>query len=243
MQRVQMLQLDSEVLSELSRARFGSLEALAKRAGVDRSTLYRWAKGKKLPSEREGLLAVARALAVDPLLLWRLDASVYDQGHGWLETLIRGKSFGALVRGLAYLDGLLLPAGDWPAAEIARSLGLRWESFEFSHDPAAGANYYAPIRLSSSQCWQVWYFAYRNVSGLNRTWQPYGLVMRHPVRLLLLSVTAFEDVTIEAAANDFVVETWFGPGSADFRIASLHEFKGERGTSTCSSAVVRFALP
>ena len=56
-------------------------------------------------------------------------------------------------------------------------------------------------------------------------WRPYGFVLREGGRIALFQVrgaTAFSEIRPDAGA--FVVETWFGPGAADFRVASLHAF-------------------
>jgi hypothetical protein len=239
-----VFQLDRDVLRALSRERFGTVDKLAQTAKIDRTTLHRWATGERLPVAPDGLIAVARALAVDPLILWRLDAALFDQAGRMIERVCRGRSWGALFGGLAYLDELLLPAREWPKRDTAETLALAWDTYNFTYRPTkARANYYGAVRVESLKPWQVWYFAYRNVTGINLMWQPYGLIMRTPTRLRLISLTAFTDLTIATETRAFDAETWLGPGAADFRICSLGVVRATFDPPTKTPTRVQFTLP
>src|SRR5262249_35978876 len=68
----------------------------------------------------------------------------------------------------------------------------------------------------------VWHFAFRHDSAHQREWMPFGFVRREAGCLTLFNDWGITDQARRDNSDEEVrVETWFGPGAATFRVASL----------------------
>ncbi len=76
-------------------------------------------------------------------------------------------------------------------------------------------------------------------------WRPYGFVEALGSTIRLFNFSGLVDVAERLPAVRVVfVETWFGEGAAEFRVASLHKFAlSIRSGSPALTGQVRFALP
>ena len=71
----------------------------------------------------------------------------------------------------------------------------------------------------------VWHFAYRHGGAHRRDWKPFGFVRREAGHLTLFNDWGITDRARCAISDgEVAVQTWFGPGAATFRVASLHPF-------------------
>jgi hypothetical protein len=136
----------------------------------------------------------------------------------------------------------------WPPANIASAyFGRSWHVEEFSHDPNIRANYYPTVLLHhvpqppDGQP-QVFHFAYKHPSLFNARWLQYGLVRIQSASATLHHISGYTDqLQLEASNEPVPVETWFGPGPALFRIASLHPFSHcVADASDATSRALRF---
>ena len=195
-----------------------------------RSTMHRWTQGQ-MPRTAGDLLRLCGLLDVDPLVLLRLPPS--DE-TGALERLARAYIHGRWQPpALEFLHDFLGRRSVWPPPGLAREhFGRDWHVHDFSHDPVHGANQYAMVRIlpPSGAPWPtgkplVWHFAYRHERLFGRRWLQYGVVSRVGRRVTLLHINGHEGASELQSEEDVVqVQTWFGPGEAVFRVASLHGF-------------------
>jgi len=88
---------------------------------------------------------------------------------------------------------------------------------------------------------QVWHFAFKSPLGIFREWRPYGFVEVFEDQISLFHFNGHMQVVPRPRDGRFIVETYFGEGSADFRVASLHPFTLEQLEAPDPRlAVVRF---
>jgi hypothetical protein len=194
----------------------------------DRATIYRWLNGA-FPRTRDDLLRLCGFLDVDPFCMLTLpatdEAAAVRRLHSafWLNRWEPpALSFFAEFFGHQHY---------WPPSQLAKQYyGRDWHTEEFGHDPEIRANYYAQIELvrlavPDSGTPQVFHFAYQQPGLFGQRWIQYGFVERQGLLVRLLNITGqVEHYRAESGDRPSVVETWFGPSLANFRIASLHPF-------------------
>ena len=233
--------LRTEMIREFIAHRFGSVDDLVVeweervRTGQqkigkarNRGTIYRWLD-EGLPSRKEDILGFAALLDLDPIALLRIDDEFVRQHYGRERRLFQLGRLGQSR--LAAFWSIYFPGGVWPDPSIARTLyGRDWVTWEHRHDPEVLRNEFACFRFTPSTAtdpstpWVV-HFAYRRVGARDGMWRPYGSVMRIGRTLLLISESGdLQERTVGEVASSIAVETHFGPGAAEFRVASLHAF-------------------
>ena len=195
-----------------------------------RSTMHRWTQGQ-MPRTAGDLLRLCGILDVDPLALLRLPPS---EETGALERLVRAYVHGRWQPpALEFLHDFLGRRSVWPPPSPAlEHFGRDWHVHDFSHDPVDGANQYATVRILPPSSPpratgepRVWHFAYRHERLFGRRWLQYGVVSRVGRQVTLLHINGHEDsIELQSEVEVVQVQTWFGPGAAVFRVASLHEF-------------------
>jgi len=250
--------LRSELIRDLILRRFGSVDELVVEweyrvatgkqqngKARNRGTVYRWLD-EGLPSRKEDILGFAALLDVDPVALLRIDEDFLRQHYGRERRLFQ---LGALGRSrLAAFWAIYIPGGCWPDRSIARSLyGCDWTTREYRHDPALVSNVFACFRFTpgilAGACspWVV-HFAYRRASARDGMWRPYGSVMRIGQRVVLVSESGdLQEQALGETAATIAVETHFGPGPAEFRVASLHAFELEVVAPSHEAFCLRFS--
>ena len=205
----------------------------------DRATIYRWMNGQ-LPRTACDLLSLCSLLDIDPFsILTAKDGSISDAIH-WLLSSVQLRQW--RQPSLSFLTDLFGRQQAWPPSSLAEDYyGRPWHIEEFEHDPTKRALYYASIELSAPEnrpsTPQVFHFAFCNPGVFGERWLQYGFVERYQNTVRLVHINGHTE-TYEADTLDepSKVETWFGPGPAVFRVASLHRFdlvvgeawKGER---------------
>lgn len=212
-----------------------------------RETIWRWRTGRSFPRSGEELHGLAGALGVDPLVLLALsgqttfpDLCKDVADHAFSE--IRPKQ----LQRCWFLRELLIGREDWPWRDFAnRYFQREWTHHDVAHHAASRRHCYGAIQIQSDGGIKdrVWHFAWRN--DRQRQWRPYGFVRGEDARIHLFSYDSIEDeAAIDVAVSrTFLVETWLGPGDADFRVASLHPFSMKwHDGPVADHPLVRFAV-
>lgn len=240
--------LNGELLGELIKARGGVSAFLGQWNSVssvvddhpDNSTVYRWIKGERVPKNGDLFLRLAGLLDVDPFAL--VDVPTGDVLAAADEVLRMVQNSFAPPPWLQFVHGFFGRQITWPPEDLASVyFGRSWHVEEFSHDPRFRANYYATVLLrhvaEPNGRPRIFHFAYKHPSLFHARWLQYGLVRVHGTSGILHHISGYMDQLELSAPNEPIsVETWFGPGPALFRIASLHPFSheltvGEDGTT------------
>jgi hypothetical protein len=234
--------LRTEMIRDLIADRFGAVDDLVVeweervRAGRqkigkarNRGTVYRWLD-EGLPSRKEDILGFAALLDVDPVALLRIDDEFVRLYYGRERRLFQLGILGQSQ--LAAFWAVYIPGGSWPDPSIARTLyGRDWTTVEYRHDPALVSNVFAcfsfkPEALAGACSPWVVHFAYRRAGARDGMWRPYGSVIRIGRTVSLISESGdLQENTMDDTASPIAVETFFGPGAAEFRVASLHKFE------------------
>lgn len=249
--------LRSELIRDLILRRFGSVDELVvewedrvatgkQKSGKarNRGTVYRWLD-EGLPSRKDDVLGFAALLDVDPVALLRIDENFLRQHYGRERRLFQ---LGALGRSrLAAFWAIYIPSGCWPDPTIARTLyGCDWTTQEHWHDPKVISNAFAcftftPKMTDSATTPWVVHFAYRRAGARDGMWRPYGSVMRYGGSVQLISENGdLQEQLLDRNAVSIPVETHFGPGGAEFRVASLHAFDIAVTVPSSETNCVRF---
>lgn len=249
--------LRTEMIKDLIERRFGSVDDLVveweervktgqQRVGKarNRGTVYRWLD-EGLPSHKEDILGFAALLDLDPVALLQIDENFVRQHYGRERRLFQ---LGALGRSqLAAFWAIYVPGGSWPDPAIARMLYAReWTTRDYQHDPKVVANTFACFKFIPTVAdgidlpWVV-HFAYRRAGARDGMWRPYGSVICGARKVLLISENGdIQERIREQASSCIPVETHFGPGSAEFRVASLHPFDVTVAVPSNEFGCVRF---
>lgn len=210
----------------------------------DRATIYRWLD-KGLPSNRSDIFGFAAMLDVDPVALLDITEEYIKKSYGRERRLFQ---LGMANRSpLAAFWPIYIPGPSWPNAEVSHPYyGRDWCTADFAHDPATIANVYAAVRLRSTvadvpfvPC--AYHFAYRRTGSPDGMWRPYGTVVGYEGEVCLLMENGTYQRQPDARSPSTVInETWFGPGPAEFRVASLHAFEIAVQVPSEARGVVRF---
>jgi len=234
----------------------GGTMAVTERAGLNRSTISRWRKQSALPNDPLQFLRLAQVLEIDPLLLFELDEQRFSALCFQVGKLLLSGGLAGALRSLAFVEEFWTCAGEsWPPATVVSrsgTVGYDWHTADFVHEGQLGVgpkgrNFYASIpldgsRIRSRNAPQVWHLAYRDRVGAAALWHPYGSVAMVGDRIELYAYQG--RVEVVTASGPFAIQTWFGEGDAEFRIASLHPFRADvMRDAPPDHAVVRFSLP
>lgn len=227
-----MLSLRRELIEKRVHERFGGSSARIAEAWPgnppNRSTLHRWLRGDTMPRSSRQLLGLAGALDVDPFSLWSFDAANFESLCARVAAIARWGSW-PLLHSLAFVADFIGPLEPWPPASIATNYYERpWFIRDVQH-PARIRNYYAALAIGGPGMAafadpQVWHFAYRDAGRRRAGWRPYGFVEVAEGIIRLFDYAGVTQMARLDSQERFFVETWFGEGAADFRIASLHGF-------------------
>lgn len=239
--RAVAIPIKRELVRSLIKRRFGSVDGLAaeweerlsrgtQAAGRarDRSTIYRWLE-RGLPSNKDDLFGFAAVLDVDPVALLDIDggaiAERLPKERRWFQTGL------AHLSALSPLWPIYTPGPHWPSTDIAQHYyGRPWRTEHFTHDATKHTNIYAAVHLTAEgdvepYLPRTYHFAYRRLGATDQMWRPYGTVMGYDGDSQLISESGdYQVVADEQSPKTVVVETYFGPGAAEFRVASLNAF-------------------
>lgn len=249
--------LNKDLVRRLITQRFGSVDALVveweermasdrRRTGRarDRSTVYRWIE-RGLPSKRDDVFDFASLLDVDPVGILDLEA-IHEERIFEKERRLFQRGQERLAR-LSALWPIYVPGPAWPDEEIAQTYyGRPWFVQEFEHDPAKISDVYAAVYLSvpahgDPSTPRTYHFAYRRTGARDGMWRPYGTVIGLQNEVCLLSESGdYQRLRDTRSSWTVVAETYFGPGPAEFRIASLHDFDMLASSPSREKSCVRF---
>lgn len=197
----------------------------------DRVTIWRWLDRKEVNPDR--IFELAGAFDLDPLALFEITPKSYTFLCLRLVKSIGGNHEDALTHDLEWLASFVLPREDWPCSDLASRYFKRpWKVHSFLHTAENARNFFQKLSVTAPpRAWgepQVWHFAFRDLAPNSLLWIPYGFVERRGGKVALFHYHArghSAKVGIAPDASTFLVETWFGPSPAEFRVASLHDFK------------------
>jgi hypothetical protein len=225
--------INGDLLDSLVKKRGGIQIFLAHWSGLfpevpDRASLHRWIKFGTLPRSFDDYLGLCVALDVDPVCL--LVAEHEDTSRA-IEHLLSAVQIERWRQpALRFLADFFGRQKLWPPPGFARAhYGRDWHVAEISHDPKVRANYYATIELKgSAEVYgtrpQVVHVAFRIPGFFRERWLEFGAVQRFGEEVGLFHINGYTQSCAAAPPEPALVETWFGPGPAVFRLASLHPF-------------------
>jgi hypothetical protein len=211
----------------------------------DRSTIYRWLE-RGLPSNKDDVFGFAAALDVDPVGILSLD-------HEHLRSRFEKERrlFQAGHAGLSMLSAfwpIYMPGPNWPDNSLSQSFYARnWHAENFYHDPSNSqpnvfANIVLSARTQAKSAPRVYHVAYKRTNAWDAMWRPYGTVVGVRRHVQLLSESGdFQRVTDSRSPDRVSFDTYFGPGPADFRIASIHPFRLNIVCPSSAEGCVRFS--
>ena len=222
-------------------------------AARNRATIYRWlAQG--LPNKRDEIFGLSAALGVDPLVMLDMESSDFQRllKLEWIFFLANMENRGRM----SSLWPLVRPSAHWPNLAISHDYySCKWTTVEFRHPAAPLANVYAQARLFSDPdedqktAHRIYYFAYRRHGARDGLWRPYGIVRKRGFDAMCLGHNG--DMLEQADGRPRMVkidddgcldvETFFGPGPCDFKIACLHPFSLELIVPSRAQAALRFS--
>jgi len=229
--------LNGELLGQLIKTRGGVSAFLGQWNSVsskpddhpDNSTLYRWIKGERLPKNADVFLRLAGLLDVDPFALIAVPTGDILAAADEVLRIVQN-SF-APPPWLQFVHGFFGRQISWPPEDLASVyFGRPWLVEEFNHDATIRTNYYATVLIRQALKLpegrpHIFHFAYRHPSLFHARWLQYGLVRVHGTSVVLHHINGYIDqLHMSDPDQPIRVETWFGPGPALFRIASLHPF-------------------
>lgn len=236
-----MLRVNKPAVLEIISTRFGSVDGLLvewearsrdKRGAVsypkNRSTIYRWID-KGLPSRADAVFEFCGLLDVDLVAILDLDRSGIRRDFAAIRRSFQ--SGRARESALQPLFEMYLPGQHWPPKQLAeRYYDRPWWFVDFEHDPNQLANVYALLEMAVPDSIGHdkpigFHIAYRRKGAADHMWRPYGFILRQNERVQLFSESGdFQERSNQEEKSIVRVETFFGSGPAEFRLASLHEF-------------------
>lgn len=223
------------------------VETKKQRQGQARSkaTVHRWlADG--FPSNQDDIFGFAALLDVDPIGILNIDREYVSRQFGIERRLFQLPD--PHKSPLSPLWPIYFPGPSWPNDELTQTYyGRSWCAREFVHDASVCSNVYAAVHLAPTadippHAPRVFHFAYRRTNASDRMWRPYGTVIGLNGEVCLISENGdYERITDERSPETVVVETHFGPGSAEFSVASVHTFEiTKQDAPSAEKIAVRF---
>ena len=224
--------LDTDVFREILRRRGQSISAFADEweGGRSRQTVQSWLKNG-VPEVPENVYSLCRELDIDPYALLDLNDRKYVLQQFSVERFrhLRGISRDSSLRALWDLTAA---KEDWPLhAEAQKAFGRDWTILDLDHRPKKYAlpspeGGYARLHIvADAELYpQVFHFAWKRAGAPDVAWWPYGHIIRHEGEAVRVDNSDVQFSGTKPIGSTTYVETWFGGGGADFRIASLHPF-------------------
>lgn len=234
--------LDGELLRRIVDMRFprgvndfldswhGATDARGKpftKAPGNRATLYRWFKGD-LPGSSETLVELAAMLRIDPFCLFVLAG---EDPAGATAKILTALETGLWQhKSMSILSMFLGRRADWPPKAVGVRFPGGWQTFDFFHDPDDVAGIYGHFRVGFPETAEpdipkIIHIAYRHQPHFGGRWLQYGFIRFLGASTLLININgSIEQGYAAGAAGPFAIETVFGLGPCDFRLASLTPF-------------------
>ncbi len=197
------------------------------KAPSNRTTVYRWFKGD-LPGSSDTLIELSLLLGIDFFAL--MTTTCEDPAA------TSAKFMAALETGLwqhksmAAFSDFFGRRIDWPPPAIGARVADGWHMFDFEHHPEIAAGVYGSFRLvfppePHPDIPKIVHVAYRHRPHFGGRWLQYGFVRITGTQISLVNINGgMETGSAPEATGPFTIETVFGLGPADFRLASLTPF-------------------
>jgi hypothetical protein len=219
----------------------------------DRKTIYRWLS-RGLPNDRDSIFGFAAILGVDPLVMLDIESPKFQEilKIEWFFFLANRGSSGKI----SSLWHLVRPAVHWPNPEVSHDFyDCQWTTVEFTHTADTVRNVYGQLRLigdpheNELNSHRVFYFSYKRQGARDGLWRPYGIVRKRGRKAICLGHNGdmwedSEGKPTQVTVNDdgiFDVETFFGPGPCQFKVACLHPFGLEITAPSRAHKALRFS--
>lgn len=203
-------------------------------ASLHRSTVYRWIKGS-LPQSTDDMLRLCSILDVDPFALVTPTGSDFTVSA---HSLIYAYQNDHWKPALAFMKYFLGRRQDWPPRDLVRThFGRDWHVTDITHEASAEVNLFATFEIQrgseqNESHPHVCHFAYRNPISFGGRWLHYGFIQQYDEEVKLVHINGqFASYRKASASEPALVQTYFGPSPAEFRIASLHPFQVTRCTT------------
>lgn len=197
------------------------------KAPGNRATVYRWLHGD-LPGSAETLLELGAVLHVDPFSLFRLSGD--DPSAATAKILTAMETGLWQHKSMSLMKEFLGRRVEWPPASIGARFPNGWHIFDFMHDPDIIAGIFGNFRVSFPDNLEpgipkVLHIAYRYKPHFGGRWLQYGMIRFDGPTALLVNINgSVEHGFAPSSTGPFTVETVFGLGPAEFRLASLTPF-------------------
>jgi hypothetical protein len=190
-------------------------------------TIYAWLN-KGMPTARDTMMRCFGELGIDPVAA--VDCSVLQRQFGRLRRIIM--LGGGQAGGYRSLFEMLSARTAWPDNGLALTYFDRtWTRFDFTHHATDIRNTYVTIHVEGGDevpvDWpRAFHIAYRRMENADGLWRPYGTVITRLKEAILIHENGTVQQTSWAGQSRHKVSfrTFFGPGAAEFRLASLHPF-------------------
>lgn len=207
------------------------------------SRVYKYSKGE-LPKKEDTLFSYCALLNADPIAI--VDTSQeFVAKHYWKERLHFFSSEKKTL--LAPFRPLFLPGQQWPDNSIVETYYDRtWHTEEFLFAADTMAHGYAAVYITPQDELplnhpRVFHFAYQVKGAPDQLWRPYGITIGYHDRVRLIHERGvWQEIAKPEHSKDVIAETFFGPDSCWFRVASLHPFEIGVVAPSPETNVVRF---
>ncbi len=243
-----------ELALALIRHRFGSIRKLAvewdyrveegiqrRRKAPSHQSISRWLE-EGVPRNSDALFGLAATLDIDPTALMNIDRQYMDTHFQKERRMFRLNN--EMHASTSPLWKIYAPEFGWPDHALAQDYYRRnWYTVTFSHDAAGTTNVYAAVVLkpdTDTLLPRAFHFAWRKPSVPQAFWRPYGTIVRFEDNTILASEGG-DFQSVPTCGQSVVVETLFGPGQAEFCVASLHAFDHHIEVPSHQTGCVRFS--
>ncbi|PIQ27070.1 hypothetical protein COW36_14320 [bacterium (Candidatus Blackallbacteria) CG17_big_fil_post_rev_8_21_14_2_50_48_46] len=211
-----------------------------------RKTILRWVSPQYtgLPKGVKRLFELAQLMDLDPFFLFDIPEDVFSE---ICHVLPWNAPWGKYHKCLSYFQTLFgLSHHNWPPQELAEETGETWKIQDFIHNARLEQNKYQAFKLwpekiydlnkmnaieAFNRKYQIWYLAFRDIQLTHVQvqplgfWRPFGMLIRTPTELRLLNFLGLEQrIPCPDSLQEIDFSLYLGAGSAEFRIASLHDF-------------------
>ena len=230
---------------------------------VHRSTIVRWFAEPRppLPKSTRRLLDLAETLDLDPFLLLDFSPETFQTLCSQSTWITR---WGRYNKALTFLSDLVGLSDDhWPLLE-SEDAEWEWHTWDLEHLARDPNNYFFPLEIASEvyfdltedggelqdrqRTQQVWYIAVRDARSEgdqligHGVWKPFGIFFTDAGCLNLLNLGTGQWLRQPLSEERFGIEFYCGPGSAIFRVASLHPFEADTPIAP-ETPTLRYVFP
>jgi hypothetical protein len=237
--RQNRLFLDSGIVEELIRDKFGSVDGLVGHWSVDssndgksreRAAVYRWLQ-QGIPAKEGTIFSFCALLDADPVSLIDYNRIGFFSKFYQIRKAIQ---IGLLSKGpISPIYEMYMPSREWPSNLIAsKYYGRNWHTVDFDNKDFANEGQYALIEAiypqditKSVRCIHI---SYRRTKPKEEMWRPYGWVVRFSNNLRLYSESGDYQTCRALEPNNIKFRTYFGGRAVEFRLASLHAFEYQK---------------